>query len=110
MKERACLCPEGRESRARWTALRIVLAWMVGLAVPGWVMGQETVQTQSEGVITVSRGSSAILTRPDDIVRVSVADPEIAEPVVIPPNEVLINAKEIGSTSLIVWGRAGTGR
>jgi pilus assembly protein CpaC len=77
---------------------------MIGL------LGQETIQTQAEGVITISRGSSAILTRPDDIVRVSIADPEIAEPVVIPPNEVLINAKEIGSTSLIVWGHVGGGR
>jgi pilus assembly protein CpaC len=38
------------------------------------------------------------------------ADPAIAEPVVIPPNQVLINAIGVGSTSLILWGRASTPR
>jgi len=73
-------------------------------------MGQDRIQTSADQTITVSRGSTAILTRPDSITRVSVADPEIAEPVVIPPNQVLINAVEVGSTSLIVWGRSAIPR
>ncbi len=71
---------------------------------------QDIIQTDADHVITVSRGSTAILTRPDSITRVSMADPAIAEPVVIPPNQVLINAIGVGSTSLILWGRASTPR
>lgn len=92
------------------------LCWMAALTVamlltssgPGFA--QDIIQTSADGVITVSRGSTAILTRPDSITRVSIADPGIADPNVIPPNQVLINAVGVGSTSLILWGRTGPPR
>ncbi len=86
----------------------VLLAVLFGS--PGLVAAQDIIQTDADHVITVSRGSTAILTRPDSITRVSMADPAIAEPVVIPPNQVLINAIGVGSTSLILWGRASTPR
>ena len=87
-----------------------LLAAFLVLGIPGLGMGQDVVQTAAERVITISRGSTAILTRPDSITRVSIADEAIAYPVVIPPNQILINANGIGSTSLIVWGRVGPAR
>ncbi|MDT8342500.1 MAG: pilus assembly protein N-terminal domain-containing protein, partial [Longimicrobiales bacterium] len=81
------------------------LAALLTVLLPGEAHGQEEVRTESERVITISRGSTAILTRSDSITRIAVADPEIAEPVVIPPNQLLINAINPGSTTLIVWGR-----
>ncbi len=86
-----------------WGSLLLALL-CVTAGAPDSVQAQE-VQTLSERVITISRGSTAILTRPDSITRISVADPNVAEPVVIPPNQVLINAILPGSTSLVVWGR-----
>jgi pilus assembly protein CpaC len=80
------------------------------LGVPAHATGQDVIQTTAERVITISRGSTAILTRPDSITRVSIADERIAYPVVIPPNQILINANGVGSTSLIVWGRTGPAR
>lgn len=87
-----------------------LLAAVLLLGTPGVGLGQDIVQTAAERVITISRGSTAILTRPDSITRVSIADEAIAYPVVIPPNQILINANGIGSTSLIVWGRVGPAR
>ncbi len=87
-----------------------LLAAFLLLGTPGPGLGQDIVQTAAERVITISRGSTAILTRPDSITRVSIADEAIAYPVVIPPNQILINANGIGSTSLIVWGRVGPAR
>ena len=88
-----------------------VLVLSIGLVTaPGLVQGQDLIQTAAERTITVSRGQTAILSRPDSITRVSIADEGIAFPVVIPPNQVLINASGIGSTSLIVWGQTGTAR
>ncbi|MGD2069257.1 MAG: pilus assembly protein N-terminal domain-containing protein [Gemmatimonadota bacterium] len=84
--------------------LVLALAGAGALATPGAVQAQEDVRTQPERVITVSRGSTAILTRRDSITRISIADPEVADPVPIPPNQVLINARRPGSTSLIIWG------
>jgi len=80
------------------------------LGAPGSADGQDVIQTAAERVVTISRGSTAILTRPDSITRVSIADEAIAYPVVIPPNQILVNANRVGSTSLIVWGRTGPAR
>jgi pilus assembly protein CpaC len=95
--------------RARVGGLLVLLgAFLAGASDP--LMAQDAFQTQSEGVVTISRGSSAVLTRPDTLTRVSIADPAIAEVIAMGPNEILINGKAVGSTSLIVWGRFGPAR
>ncbi|UCC23953.1 MAG: pilus assembly protein N-terminal domain-containing protein [Gemmatimonadales bacterium] len=82
----------------------VVGALLALLALPSTLVGQMDIQTRAEEVITISRGSTAILTEADSITRISIADPSVAEPVVIPPNQVLINARTPGSTSLVIWG------
>jgi pilus assembly protein CpaC len=82
----------------------LVGALVAVLLLPSTLYGQVDIRTASEGVVTISRGSTAIITRTDSITRISVADPEVAEPVVIPPNQVLVNARTPGSTSLVIWG------
>ena len=77
---------------------------------PSTVLGQETIQTESVQVISISRGSTAVISRPDSILRISIADPNVAEAVPIPPGQVLINAKSVGTTSLVIWGRDGVAR
>jgi len=71
---------------------------------------QEDVRTASEGVITIARGATAIVTRPDSITRISIADPGIADFVLFPPNQLLVNAIGVGTTSLVVWGSFGQPR
>ena len=96
----------------RWYSLRSVAKCMVLLLMTLFgAMGEargQTIQTQADSVITIQRGSSAILTVPDTLLRVSVADPEVAEAVVIPPRQLVVNAISVGSTSLILWGRNET--
>ena len=57
----------------------------------------------SEGVVTVGRGTSALLPQPTTVRRVSIGDPEIADAVVVSPREVLVNGRRLGSTTLFVW-------
>jgi pilus assembly protein CpaC len=91
--------------------LTVVVGALVALlTMPNVAIGQVDFRTDSEGVVTISRGSTAIMTVTDSITRLSVADPDVAEPVVIPPNQLLINAKAPGSTSLVVWGRDNRAR
>ena len=72
--------------------------------------GQETIQTESVQVISISRGSTAVISRPDSIMRISIADPDVADAVPIPPGQVLINAISVGTTSLVIWGSDGAAR
>lgn len=57
--------------------------------------------------MAVTAGKSVVLESPVDIVRVSVANGDIAEAVVVNPREVLVNGKLPGETSFIVWQQGG---
>lgn len=52
-------------------------------------------------------GRSLVITSPTRIKRVSLADPNIAEAVVVTPTQVLVNGKAPGGVSLIIWNEAG---
>lgn len=93
-----------------WSLLAALFLAAVTVGIPGALEGQDVIQTASERTITISRGSSAIMTRPDTITRVAIADPSVADYVELPPRQVLINGIGVGSTSLIVWGRTGPAR
>lgn len=48
-------------------------------------------------------GRSLVITSPTRIKRVSLADPSIAEAVVVSPHQVLLNGKTPGGVSLLLW-------
>lgn len=66
--------------------------------------------TEPEGAVSLARGTSAVLVSTVDFDRVSMADPEVAEAVVVSPNEVLINGRNLGSTTFVVWDALGVRR
>ncbi len=82
----------------------LAAALMAGVSPAG---AQEGFLTESEGVITIARGASTVLTRADTISRLTIADGDIAEALAFPPNQFLINGKQVGTTSLVIWGRSG---
>src|SRR5262249_19817857 len=58
--------------------------------------------------LTVTVSKSLVLDSPSNIERVSVANGDMAEAVVINPREVMVNGKAPGDTSLIIWQQGGT--
>ena len=56
--------------------------------------------------ITLTTGRGELLTFPADVKGVAAAEPKIADVVVISPREVMVNAKEPGKTTVIVWDGA----
>jgi pilus assembly protein CpaC len=60
----------------------------------------------AQDVLAIPRGTSSLVTSPGSIQRVSIGDPAIADAVVVSPREVLVNAKALGSTTLIIWDAA----
>ena len=57
--------------------------------------------------LVVTVGKSLIIDSPLNIVRVHVANGDLAEAVAVNPKEVLINGKAPGDTSVIVWQQGG---
>ena len=60
---------------------------------------------ESEGPQTLHLlvGRSIVISSPTRIKRVSLADPNIAEAIVVSPNQVLVNGKTPGGVSLLLW-------
>ncbi len=52
-------------------------------------------------------GKSSLIQLDEAVSRVSVSDPKVADINVISPKEIYIQAKNIGSTNLIVWNKTG---
>ena len=61
--------------------------------------------TESEAPQTLHLlvGRSIVITSPGRIKRVSLADSNIAEAIVVSPTQVLVNGKTPGGVSLIIW-------
>jgi len=68
-----------------------------------------TQQSGPAGVdhLVVTVGKSMIIDSPLPIERISLANENLAEAVAVDPKQVLINGKQPGETSLIVWQREG---
>src|SRR6266571_45801 len=75
-------------------------------ADPGSAASQEVKQPPQEEApqtLHLLVGRSLIITSPTRIKRVSLADPNIAEAVVVTPYQVLLNGKAPGGVSLLFW-------
>ena len=58
---------------------------------------------QDQQIITVPQNKSRILDLRDPIARVSVANPAIADILVINPKQLYLNGKELGTTNMTLW-------
>jgi pilus assembly protein CpaC len=73
-------------------------------AVPGSGQSQQASEVPQSLHLLVGR--SLVITSPTRIKRVSLADPSIAEAIVVSPNQVLVNGKAPGGVSLLLWDEA----
>jgi pilus assembly protein CpaC len=79
-------------------------------SVPSAPQPAEARQEQETGApqtLHLLVGRSLVITSPNRIKRVSLADPTIAEAVVVSPTQVVINGKVPGGVSLILWDESG---
>jgi pilus assembly protein CpaC len=63
---------------------------------------------QNQAQLRVGWGKSIVVDSAVDIKRVSVANPDMVEALGISPREVLVNGKQPGETTLIVWQDGGS--
>lgn len=71
---------------------------------------QEDIRSQAEQVVSIRQGASVILTRPDSLREVDIADPNVVDVRFIPPNQLVIRGLSVGTTTLIIWGRTNVPR
>jgi pilus assembly protein CpaC len=68
---------------------------------------QGTQEAQGPQMLHLLVGRSLVITSPNRIKRVSLADPNIADAIVVTPYQVVVNGKTPGGVSLIIWDEAG---
>jgi len=81
-----------------------------GAATPA---GSGTADPQSQAGVTsagetlhVLVGRSLLITSPTRVKRLSIADPNIADAIIITPTQIMINGKSPGGVSLVLWNDA----
>src|SRR5947208_1664830 len=62
-----------------------------------------TAQTLPPRNLTLVVGKGHLLQFNNDVSRVVLAEPKIADAVVVGPREVMVNAKSPGKTTLVIW-------
>jgi pilus assembly protein CpaC len=84
--------------------MRIVPYTIVaGLAAALCCPAQTSAVVETARRLSVMQGRGELLQFGQDIQKVAIAEPKIADAVVLSPREVMVNGKEAGNTTLIVW-------
>jgi pilus assembly protein CpaC len=92
-----------RRTMMSWRGAGLVLV-LAACAAPA---AAQQVLTQSTRVVSVARGTSALITTLSPVERVALGDPQIADAIAMSTTEILVNGQQVGTTSLLVWDRAG---
>ncbi|NIP80924.1 MAG: hypothetical protein GWM90_17590, partial [Gemmatimonadetes bacterium] len=87
----------------RWVIA--LLGVLLGLTWVSEAHAQRVISQPSE-LISVPRGTSALLQPLQPVQRVLVGDPTIADYALVSPQELVINGIGVGTTSLFVWDRS----
>jgi Flp pilus assembly secretin CpaC len=98
----------GRTINMKWLAIGILALTAVFVVETKLYAHAEITAADTESVlvypsIAVTVNKSLVLRLPKKASRVSVTQPQIAEAVVVAPDQILINGKAVGTTSLVVW-------
>jgi pilus assembly protein CpaC len=87
----------------------LALAVLACLSVPRSGLAQDVVTSSvtPSGVIDLALGNSFVVSHPVVIRRISIADPEVADAVPVSAQEIVVNGKKSGTTTLLLWDNTG---
>lgn len=98
---------------------RVYGRWIVALVCGGMLLAGPLTGMAKSGdiqLVTFSKdpqqvslvvGKSTVVTMPVPITRASLADPHIADAMVLSPKQIYVTGKGYGTTNLTLWGRDG---
>jgi pilus assembly protein CpaC len=82
----------------------VSLWFLCSLANSAQAPSQGGIRTYTPQKLNLFVGKSLVIDTPAAIKRVSIADPEIADTVVISPRQIYLTGKAVGTTNLTLWG------
>lgn len=87
--------------------MRLPYAWILAFVGLGALAQAPQAPATASRELTVIAGKAVLVDSPVTIERVAIANSDLAEAVVVTPNEVMVNGKSPGETSMIVWQQGG---
>jgi pilus assembly protein CpaC len=77
---------------------------VLALAATAAAQPRITARSDASESIQMEVGETRLIHLSQSIIRISVADPDVADVQVVTPQQVLVTAKAVGYTHLIIWG------
>jgi pilus assembly protein CpaC len=93
-------------------SLNILFLLLISVSSPGQEQTPQQAPSANEGPapLRVMVGKSLLINTTDRLKRVSVTDPEIADPQVVTPTQVLVHGRSPGEVSLLIWDESERSR
>ena len=92
--------------RWRWLWWGIILGLLGAAPAPGADLLDRVKNQEINQVLRLKVGRSKVLRTPFALIRISVADPDIADLILINDREIYINAQAPGTTNISMWGKS----
>ena len=86
---------------------RIRVIWLWGITGLLISTGRAACQSHDEILLTIHSGQSEVIDFEKPVTRIAISNQDIAAASVISPIQILIDGKQIGITTMIVWPEAG---
>jgi pilus assembly protein CpaC len=85
----------------------VLVLFALSLAAAAWAAGAPSVETQPVRRLSLVVGKSTVLKSEEAVKRISIADPTVADFVLISPSEIYITGKAAGTTNMTLWRARG---
>ncbi len=94
-------------SSKKWAAEWILVMFVLTIASVSWAAGWSSEETPTVKKLSLLTGKSIVLKSQEPVKRISIADPAVADFVLISPNEIYITGKTAGLTNMTLWQKNG---
>ena len=94
-------------SSKKWAAEWILVMFVLTIASVSWAAGWSSEETPTVKKLSLLTGKSIVLKSEEPVKRISIADPAVADFVLISPNEIYITGKTAGLTNMTLWQKNG---
>lgn len=93
--------------RSGFIALALALGMIGGSALGAEGLTHQAVQVNAPQILVLTAGESKIIETGATFKRASVANPEVADQIVLSPKQIYLAGKAVGTTTLTLWGQDG---
>ena len=90
-------------AKSKWAAGAILVVFVLSAACWSWAAGSSPADTPTVKRLSLVSGKSILLKTDKPVTRISVANPAVADFMLLSPREIYITGKTAGGTNMTLW-------